>query len=253
MTIEQEIETYLQNNGLNMIPDRELDPLLARLVTTNKKMHKAFQKIARSTEDETELIQRLSDHHLFYELFENQENRLKHRINYLTFLSKHMDALPDSGLKIMEAGCATGIDMCFVAGKYPGHEYVGFDIDDGKIHQAKVRMKKNGLSNVKFTPGDYYKSKNGDLNSFDLIYTNSPLRGILEDDMIIEFADNLRQRVKLGGTCLLGGFSAVNPIDEIEELGFKYVKEETVYTTHLESLKRKEGIPIKAYFFERTK
>jgi len=250
MTIEQEIETYLRNNGLSPIPSKELDVQMAELVKRNKKVYKAFQKIARNTTDTAALLSMLNDHHLFYELFQSEENRFTQRIEYLKFLSGYMDTLPASGLKVMEAGCATGLDIGFIAGKHPEHEYKGFDIDNGKIHQAKVRMKKEGLTNVICTPGDYYKPKDDDLDAFDLIYTNSPLRGNLDKTMIIELADKMRPRTKIGGVCLLGGFTRV-PVDQIEKTGLEYIKDEVCYTINAERRGAKRDIPFKAYFFER--
>jgi ubiquinone/menaquinone biosynthesis C-methylase UbiE len=72
--------------------------------------------------------------------------------------------------KILEVGCGTGGNSCYLANKY-GCQIVGIDIASHMVEQAKERAKTQQLTDlVSFQVGDAYNIEFSD-NTFDVVLT----------------------------------------------------------------------------------
>ena len=56
--------------------------------------------------------------------------------------------------RILEIGCGFGLFGCYFASRWPGIEYRGIDIDEGRIRMARDAARRLGLTNVRFDHGD---------------------------------------------------------------------------------------------------
>ena len=75
------------------------------------------------------------------------------------------------GKKILEIGCGTGLNACYLARTFDCH-VVGIDIADKMVEKAKENAEKVNLTDkVEFKIGDAYNLQFED-NSFDLIITS---------------------------------------------------------------------------------
>jgi ubiquinone/menaquinone biosynthesis C-methylase UbiE len=72
--------------------------------------------------------------------------------------------------RILEVGCGTGGNACYLANKYGCH-ITGIDIAEHMVKQAQIRAEKLGLTHrVTFKMGDAYDLDFSD-NSFDIVFT----------------------------------------------------------------------------------
>ena len=56
--------------------------------------------------------------------------------------------------RILEVGCGFGLIGCYLASSDPDIEYVGVDLDEGRIAAAKLTAERLGLLNIRFEVGD---------------------------------------------------------------------------------------------------
>lgn len=56
--------------------------------------------------------------------------------------------------RVLEIGCGFGLFGCYFGSRYPGIQYLGVDIDAGRIAMARRAAAKLGLTNVRFEVGD---------------------------------------------------------------------------------------------------
>ncbi len=56
--------------------------------------------------------------------------------------------------RILDVGCGFGLFGCYFSAMYPEITYCGYDLDAGRIEQAKRAAQKLGLNNVSFHCGD---------------------------------------------------------------------------------------------------
>lgn len=76
----------------------------------------------------------------------------------------------DKDTRILEIGCGTGGNACYLANKY-GCRITGIDIAEHMVKQAQIRAEELGLTDrVAFKMGDAYDLDFPD-NSFDIVFT----------------------------------------------------------------------------------
>ncbi len=112
---------------------------------------------------------------------ENVSSLNAHPYNYKKFLSKIVDVYDSAVIRtyckarftiininilqmlalclrgkrrILDVGCGFGLFGCYFSAMYPEITYCGYDLDAGRIEQAKRAAAKLGLTNVSFHCGD---------------------------------------------------------------------------------------------------
>jgi SAM-dependent methyltransferase len=66
----------------------------------------------------------------------------------------HLSALPEHGVRLLDAGCGTGRWSLELAARRPQWSVVGIDVDDGALRQAESAKARLGLTNVSFVRSD---------------------------------------------------------------------------------------------------
>ena len=82
------------------------------------------------------------------------------------------DGVFNGGGRILDMGCASGLDACFIAEQFPQTNVVGIDLSQGMIERAKERAKRRGIKNVEFCAANQYALPFAD-DSFDLTLPHS--------------------------------------------------------------------------------
>lgn len=167
-------------------------------------------------------------------------------------------SLPNKHLRILDAGCGTGLISFAIAEKYPNAEIVGFDYSSKMIESAEIINKQRKFQNIKFYVGDIENinplndlgnnQQVLDIHSFDLIF----IAGALEYANFSKGIQELYKFLKLDGTLyniavknnwkgkLLGYFMGFTPysktkmikifqetgLQKIEEIPFQEKKEQ---------------------------
>lgn len=118
----------------------------------------------------------------------------------------HRLSLPNQHLRILDAGCGTGLISFALAEKNPNAEIIGFDYSAKMIESAKKINKLRGFQNIKFYVGDLENitqlkdlgnnNKVLDLNSFDFIF----VAGALEYTDFSKSMGELCKFLKIGGS-----------------------------------------------------
>ncbi|MEK7528844.1 MAG: class I SAM-dependent methyltransferase [Patescibacteria group bacterium] len=160
--------------------------------------------------------------------------------------------LPTEKLKILDAGCGTGLVSFALAEKYSNIEIIGFDYSQKMIEAAEKINKKHKFKNIKFYIGNLeninrlhdLKNKKKILaaNSFDLIF----VAGALEYTDLSKGIGELTKFLKIRGSFyniavknnwkgeLLGHFMGFTP----------YAKIKIIESFKMNGLKRIEEIPF---------
>ncbi|MBL7055270.1 methyltransferase domain-containing protein [Candidatus Woesearchaeota archaeon] len=119
---------------------------------------------------EREMGNKIDEKPQFYDLYQNLEPFYDLRIGFLTHMEKVFEQMPKNRqLTIVDGGCATGLDTCFLALEHPEHILKGYDNQERSIDLAKERKKRLGLKNVKFYVGDHTSPKPEELDSVDIL------------------------------------------------------------------------------------
>lgn len=71
--------------------------------------------------------------------------------------------------KVLELGCASGLNLIAMAQVYPDAEFVGVDYSARQIDEANETMNSSGLKNVKFLCKDIATLRDENLGTFDYI------------------------------------------------------------------------------------
>jgi ubiquinone/menaquinone biosynthesis C-methylase UbiE len=101
------------------------------------------------------------------------------------------------GVKVLEVGCGTGTNSCYLAEKY-GCTIVGIDISEHMVAKATKRAEERGLTDhVSFRVGDAYKLEFPDA-SFDAVLTIFVSQFLDPTKAYPEFMRVLKQGGRLG-------------------------------------------------------
>lgn len=188
---------------------------------------------------------------VFYNFFSFLYDKLITWNGYKKALAHFMQRIPLRGkrLKVLDAGCGTGLVSFALAEKYPNIEIIGFDYSKNMIEVAEKINIKRKFKNIKFYVGDLENInplrdlKNNKqtlaVNSFDLIF----VAGALEYTDLSKGIDELAKFLKNKGTLyniavkdnwkgkLLGYLMGFTPYPKIKIMksfqvnGFKRVEE----------------------------
>ena len=75
--------------------------------------------------------------------------------------------LTERGGRFLGIGCSTGVVDCIYAAKFPNSTFIGVDISEHAISQAKDKVTKLGLKNLEFCVKDVYEMPTDWADSFD--------------------------------------------------------------------------------------
>ncbi|MBI2453183.1 class I SAM-dependent methyltransferase [Candidatus Peregrinibacteria bacterium] len=146
--------------------------------------------------------------HIFYNFFSFLYDRLITWNGYKKSITHfiHRLSLPNKRLKILDAGCGTGLISFALAEKNPNAEIIGFDYSSKMIESAEKINKLHGFQNIKFYIGDIENiiplknlrnnNRAMDPHSFDFIF----VAGALEYTDFPKGIEELCKFLKIGGT-----------------------------------------------------
>jgi len=99
---------------------------------------------------------------------ERESERLKDQAETLTSLL-HGDTRFPAGSKVLEAGCGIGAQTLILAKNSPDTDITSLDISPASLAKAEARVRKEGITNVRFLAGDIFHLAFPD-QSFDHIF-----------------------------------------------------------------------------------
>lgn len=100
-------------------------------------------------------------------------------------------------IKVLDAGCGTGLYSFAVLSKYPGSKVVAFDLNEAMVGRFKARLAEHGeiKNRVELFTADVAKPLSLACGSFDLVITC----GVLEYVDIERAVENLSTHLTAGG------------------------------------------------------
>ncbi len=99
--------------------------------------------------------------------------------------------------KILEAGCGTG--NYIVSLTNIGHDVIGIELQEGRVHLAKKYLKKYGIKEEKVMQGDLQQLPFKD-NTFDAIFSHGVIEHIRDHDRAVQ---ELYRVLKPGGYAMI--------------------------------------------------
>lgn len=115
----------------------------------------------------------------------------------------HLAALPDHGIRLLDAGCGVGHWSLELASLRPKWEIVGVDIDSGAIASAEDQRRRLALSNVSFVESDFLKFTPA--QRFDVILSVASAHYLAEQGRGPELFARFRQWLAPDGLLFLIG------------------------------------------------
>jgi ubiquinone/menaquinone biosynthesis C-methylase UbiE len=143
---------------------------------------------------------------------------------YGSLLEKEMTLLGlKPGMRVLDAGCGTGVATRLIATKISPGEVYGVDTDSMFINEAKKLATKNGSNNIKFGLGniDELEFENG---FFDLSYCRLVLMHVRNP---VKTVDELKRVTKNGGIVAIsdqddGGIMVYPKLPKMMDVFYKY-------------------------------
>lgn len=108
----------------------------------------------------------------------------------------HCDTTFPAGSTVLEAGCGTGAQTVFIAGRNPAACITAIDISDDSLVHARARLLQAGITNVEFRQADVFDLP-FEKGSFDHVFVCFVLEHIAKP---MEALANLRHLIRPGGT-----------------------------------------------------
>lgn len=134
---------------------------------------------------------------------------------------------------ILEFGCASGLNLLYLAEKFPNAKIYGVDISKKAINEGRKYFQKKNIKNVYLDSGSLEALKNFSDKSVDLIFTNAVLIYFGKDKIekaIKEFLRISKKAVILFEMYHNSGESAYNDnwIHDYKKLFGKFLSEEKI-------------------------
>lgn len=197
-TLREKIVVFLKEDGIERVTTRNFEKKLAKLAPTNEKLvYEAFLALEHPRSMKA----------VGYEYVQPVEVHFDQRVDFLTVMSTYLSEHPETK-KIIESGCATGIDTSYLASTFPERQFKGFDIDNQMLRKAKERRKRLGLTkNLWFYQGDYAKVNGKESKSCDVLFNNASLMSYTPLEKLETVITTLSERVVSGGVLILSGLN----------------------------------------------
>jgi SAM-dependent methyltransferase len=189
MSLRQEVNDYLKKEGLpkftGKLADRDLRNFALSLAPS----------VLRDAENNPFYIMNTPEH---YDSFQRYPAIYSVRLSYLEEVFHLLNGLPEPSM-IYDIGCATGIDLCFLAQKFPAFYFFGYDKKE-MIKQANERKERNKLENLEFYVSDHYQPQESELQKADVL-----LAKFFTFESIILFLEGAKKRLKKGALFVIVG------------------------------------------------
>lgn len=207
--IRSEIKKFLQHQNIEKISHREYKKLVEQRIAFDFgfqiRHEKAYDSPKLTSVDVYEIQQ---SHQVWYD----------HRIGFLEKLVWLIDVLieQDKSKIVLDSGCASGIDLCFLAQIFPRLIFRGYDIQKEMIILAKKRRDSGGLENLTFYQSDNQDPKDDEIEFADLIYNCSSLIPKLDNPADYKKeAMMICKRLRSQGHLILAGIATKYPMDPL--------------------------------------
>ncbi len=157
---------------------------------------------------EREFLEENWFHPQLYELTQGISCFYDFKVNFMEYLAKFIGNMKGTKKHIVDGGCATGIDISFLAMQFPGHKFFGYDRENALIAAAERRRKNLGIGNLEFSVETHGRATKK-IPPADLLYTNGAL-GSDDGNTAVEVGKlvvGICRRVRSGGSYILAGMS----------------------------------------------
>jgi 2-polyprenyl-3-methyl-5-hydroxy-6-metoxy-1,4-benzoquinol methylase len=104
----------------------------------------------------------------------------------------------ETGVRVMDLGCGSGLALSQMAKAFPKSSFVGYDLCEEAVDTARFEAERLELSNIKFETRDV--SKLDEPNSFDVITAFDAIHDQADPAKVL---DNIFATLKTGGTFLM--------------------------------------------------
>lgn len=119
---------------------------------------------------------RYEDYPCFHEIMAEDSNQTvtAQLFDVILPLAEGLTERLDSGIDVLDAGCARGSALLAMAGRFPASRFVGYDLCGDAIAFARQEARERGLTNIRFEArdlSDYDEKGRFDLiTSFDAVH-----------------------------------------------------------------------------------
>lgn len=216
--LEVRIKAYLAENGMTPINDNEFALRLAQISPLDPAVMRLMLLVEMSKDNpgnrqrySTELYIYLQQHKEYYKLAESRGYDFAFRVASVRSITEFVQNQLTQGqnLVIVDYGCGTGIELCFLAKEFPQNRFIGYDMDVVRLEAARQTAKRYPSSRIRFARGNFFKPEKAELSQADVLYTNSP-PVTYNDGKLKQFLDAMRIRVKIGCHYVLMGVAQIN-------------------------------------------
>ncbi len=179
-----------------------------------------------------------------YEFQQSHEAWYDHRVNFLEKIVNIFHPMKNRNLTVMESGCATAIDLVYLARIFPNFNFKGFDIQEGMVDKAKKRISELDIKNIEVYCSDNKYPKENELESADILYNNASLisENIPREEQV-KSALSLCQRVKPNGMFIMFGVYMENPVEVfhkgLKKHNIRHIKTENYHRDAIAALSYK--------------
>lgn len=169
----------------------------------------------------------------FYDLYQNFEGFYDIRAGFLMHMVKIIEGHPNkTGLTIIDGGCATGLDACFLALEYPHNNFRGYDNQEGSVALADKRKTKLGLKNIQFKVADHLAPTPEEVATADILISkmcSCDEEGTVDSTarVILKSAPRLKKNgLYVFAACMAGN---VTPLaNRLDWSGFKFISTQRI-------------------------
>jgi SAM-dependent methyltransferase len=201
MILEEEIRSYLKEEGIEKLKDDDVVRKLGQLPEYQDIGPERFRSSNGSWD-------RLFSRPKVYPLMQCFSHYYNGRVSFLSHMVGfiYMVAAQKSDLVVVDAGCATGLDVRFLAKHYLNEKhnirFKGYDISPELIRIATQKVNKKGLKNIDFTRESHAHPIRKEFA--DIIYTVNAFGSdaLNNPSMLHKLAQGVASRVRKGGVVI---------------------------------------------------
>lgn len=212
---EEEIKDYLTRNKIERLTKSEVDENMRKKYNETDRGGVELEDFINSHKNYPP-IEEIPE---FYDIAESDMREYDYRVAFLKSMTKLIDSFPRDDYVLMDSGCATALDLCFLAERYSNgkNHFRGYDHQEDMIRLAMERVERLNLKCVEFEESSHDSPGDSEISSADILYNNSSLgftsSSIKEktDEEIAIRVVNVFSRIKPGGIGVIGGTRQKDP------------------------------------------